>query len=113
MNQKESYQEGNSFRGSVKATVDIKPVPGLKLNAFAALEEADNNNYYYCSQLYDTDLQEAGKATRSRDLSFNQLYEATLDYAGQWGGHTMTAVAGFSYQCFAYDRMNMENVVFA
>ena len=109
MNQKESYQEGNSFRGSVKATVDIKPVPGLKLNAFAALEEADNNNYYYCSQLYDTDLQEAGKATRSRDLSFNQLYEATLDYAGQWGGHTMTAVAGFSYQKFAYDRMNMEN----
>ena len=112
MNQKESYQEGNSFRGSVKATVDIKSVPGLKVNAFAAIEEADNNNYYYCSQLYDTDLQEAGKATRSRDLSFNQLYEATVDYAGQWGGHTMTAVAGFSYQHFFYDRMNMENAGF-
>jgi len=109
MNQKSSYQQGNSFRGSIKATVDIKPVPGLKVNAFAALEENDNKNYYYCSQLYDTDLQEAGKATRSSGMNFNQLYEATVDYAGQWGGHTLTAVAGFSYQKFFYDGFNMEN----
>jgi len=109
MDQKESYQSGNSFRGSVKATVDIKPVPGLKINAFAALEEADNYNYYYCSQLYDTDLQEAGKATRSNSLNFNQLYEATVDYAGQWGGHTLTAVLGFSYQHFYSDGTSMEN----
>ncbi len=109
MNQKESYQSGNSFRGSVKATVDIQPVPGLKVNAFAALEEADNYNHYYCSQLFDSDLQEAGKATRSTNLDFNQLYEATVDYAGQWGGHTMTAVLGFSYQHFFKDNSNMEN----
>lgn len=112
MDQKESNQNGNSFRGSIKATVDIKPVPGLKINAFAALEEADNYNYYYCSQLYDTDLQEAGKATRSNSLNFNQLYEATVDYAGQWGGHTLTAVLGFSYQHFYSDGSNMENAGF-
>lgn len=108
-NQKESYQEGNFFRGSVKATVDIKAVPGLKINGFAAIEEGDNNNYSYTSQKYDTDLEAAGKANRSESRSWNQLYEATIDYAGSWNDHTLTAVAGFSYQKFLYDGMNMEN----
>lgn len=108
-NQKESYQEGNFFRGSVKATIDIKAVPGLKINGFAAIEEGDNNNYSYTSQKYDTDLESAGKANRSNSRSWNQLYEATIDYAGSWNGHTLTAVGGFSYQQFMYDGMNMEN----
>lgn len=108
-NQKESYQQGNYFRGSVKATVDIKAVPGLKANAFVALEEGDNNNYSYTSQLYDTDLESAGKANRSNSMNFNQLYEGTVDYAGSWAGHTLTAVLGFSYQKFFYDGSSMEN----
>ena len=108
-NQKESYQVGNFFRGSVKATIDIKAVPGLKINGFAALEEGDNNNYSYTSQKYDTDLEAAGKANRSESRSWNQLYEATIDYAGSWNNHTLTAVAGWSYQKFLYDGMNMEN----
>ena len=108
-NQKESYQEGNYFRGSVKATVDIKAVPGLKVNAFAALEEGDNYNYYYCSQAYDTDKNEAGKASRETSRSFSQLYEATIDYSGSWNGHNLAAVAGFSYQNFFYDGSNMSN----
>ena len=108
-NQKESYQVGNFFRGSVKATIDIKAVPGLKINGFAALEEGDNNNYSYTSQKYDTDLEAAGKANRSESRSWNQLYEATIDYAGSWNNHTLTAVAGWSYQKFLYDGMDMEN----
>lgn len=108
-NQKESYKEGNFFRGSVKATIDIKAVPGLKINGFVAIEEGDNNSYSYNSQKFDTDLEAAGKANRSNDRSWNQLYEATIDYAGSWNGHTLTAVGGFSYQKFMYDGMNMEN----
>lgn len=108
-NQKESYQEGNFFRGSVKATVDIKAVPGLKINGFAAIEEGDNNNYSYTSQKFDTDKSGAGTASRSGSRNLNQLYEATIDYAGSWAGHTLTTVAGFSYQHFLYDGENMSN----
>lgn len=113
LNQKESYQEGNYFRGSVRATVDIKPVPGLKVSGFAALEEGDNYSYWYNSLLYDTSLGDAGMADRKTDRSLNQLYEATLDYAGQWGAHALTAVAGFSYQKFFYDGSEMKNGGFA
>ena len=108
-NQKESYGEGNYFRGSVKAIVDIKAVPGLKVNALAALEEGDNYNYSYTSQAYDTDLEGAGYANRSNDLNLNQLYEATLDYVGSWNNHTVAAVAGWSYQRFFKDGSNMSN----
>lgn len=109
MNQKESYQEGNYFRGSVRASVNIKPVPGLKVSGFAALEEGDNYNYWYNSLLFDTNLDEAGMAGRKTDKNFNQLYEGTLDYVTQWNAHALTAVAGFSYQRFFYDGSEMKN----
>ena len=100
---KESNKTANEFRGSVKATVDIKAVPGLKLNAFAALEANHYASYSYNSQKYDADREVAGKATQNRDLNLKQLYEATIDYAGSWSGHTLTTVAGWSYQKFFYD----------
>ena len=107
--QKESYGDGNYFRGSIKATVDIKAVPGLKVNALVALEEGDNYNYSYTSQKFDSDKEGAGYASRSNSMNFNQLYEGTIDYVGSWSGHTLAAVVGFSYQNFFYDGANMSN----
>ena len=113
MNQKESFQTGNYFRGSVRATVNIKPVAGLKVNAFAAYELGNNNSYWYNSQKFLTNLDEAGRAGRSTSRNLNQLYELTVDYAGQWGAHSLTAVAGLSYQKFFNDGMDMANQGFA
>ncbi len=112
LNQKESYQTGNYFRGSVKASVNIKAVPGLKVNGFAAFEAGDNYNYSYTSQLYDTDKEGAGNASRNNNMNLNQLYEATIDYVGSWSGHNLVAIAGFSYQKFYYDGSNIDNAGF-
>ena len=111
MNYLNAYKDGNYFRGSLKATVDIKTVPGLKVNAFAAFEEGDNRYYKYVDPLLSSpNAASAGDwANRSMDNNFTQLYEATVDYAGQWGGHTLTAVAGFSYQHFMNDWENIAN----
>ncbi|MGM9791888.1 MAG: SusC/RagA family TonB-linked outer membrane protein [Candidatus Cryptobacteroides sp.] len=108
MNQKESYQTGNYFRGSVKATLNIKPVTGLKLNAFAAFEEGDNNNYW-ANKTINTDLDSSGKAGRGNDNSMNKLFEITADYSRSFGKHNVAAVAGFSYQNFFYDGESIEN----
>ena len=62
-NLKESNAYGNYFRGSVKATVNIKPVEGLKVNVLAALEEGDNVSMWYNSQKYH-DKESAGMAHR-------------------------------------------------
>lgn len=108
MNQKESYQDGNYFRGSLKATLNIKPVEGLKINAFAAFEEGDNNGYW-SNRKITTDLDGSGKAGRNNNKNVSKLFEATADYAHSFGRHNVSAVAGFSYQNFMYDEMSVEN----
>ena len=97
---KESNKVADEFRGSIKATIDIKAVPGLKLNAFAA---NNYSTYAYTSQKYDADMDAAGSASQNRDRNFKQLYEATVDYVGSWQGHALTVVGGWSYQKFLYD----------
>ncbi len=108
MNQKESYKDGNSFRGSVKATLNIKPIEGLKVNAFAALEKGDNYGYWANRQI-TTDLDGSGKAGRTTDSNISKLFEATADYAKSFGRHNVSGVAGFSYQNFMYDGSSIEN----
>jgi TonB-linked SusC/RagA family outer membrane protein len=113
MNQKESYQDGNYFRGSIRPTIFIKPVPGLKISAFAAFEESFNANYWHndimLTDLFLPDTSLARKAGRKGDRSMNQLYEVTIDYANNFGVHNIAAIAGISYQHFEYDGYNLEN----
>ena len=108
MNQKEAYQTGNYFRGSLKATLNILPVEGLKINAFAAFEEGNNAKYWSNKQI-TTDVDGSGKAGRDTDRNFSKLFEITADYAHSFGRHNVAAVAGFSYQNFLYDGMSVEN----
>lgn len=108
MNQKEAYQTGNYFRGSLKATLNILPIEGLKINAFAAFEEGDNAKYWSNKQI-TTDVDGSGKAGRDTDRNFSKLFEITADYAHSFGRHNVAAVAGFSYQNFLYDGMSVEN----
>ena len=108
MMQKESYGDGNFFRGSIKATVNIKPVQGLRISGFAAVEEGDNRNFWYNSTI-NTDETGSGMAGRGSNFSFSKLFEATADYTRTFGKHNIAAVAGFSYQHFLYDGQNIEN----
>ena len=108
MMQKESYGDGNFFRGSIKATVNIKPVKGLRVSGFAAIEEGDNRNYWY-NGVINTDETGSGMAGRGSSFSYSKLFEATADYVRSFDQHNISAVAGFSYQKFLYDGQNIEN----
>ena len=108
MNQKESYQDGNYFRGSIKATVNIKPVQGLRVSGFAAIEEGDNHNYW-SNKTINTDEEGSGMAGRSMSTNFNKLFEVTADYTRSFGRHNIAAVAGFSYQNFYNDGESISN----
>lgn len=108
LNNKESYQQGNYFRGSIKGTINVKPIEGLKINAFGAIEEGDNYNYWANGRL-NKDIEGTGRAGRGTSSSWNRLFEATADYSNTFNGHHIAAVAGFSWQNFLYDGSNMEN----
>lgn len=108
MYNRESYGEGNYFRGSIKGTVNIKPIEGLKVSGFGAIEEGDNHSYWYNGTI-NSDESGSGKAGRNTDTNYNKLFETTVDYVGQWNSHTLSAVAGYSYQNFFYDGMDVSN----
>ena len=108
MNRKESYGDGNYFRGSVKATLNIKPVEGLKINAFGAVEEGDNRNYSY-NHGVNTNLSDSGTAARGNNFSYSRLLEITADYVRNFNGHSLALVGGFSWQNFLYDGADMSN----
>ena len=106
MMNRESYKDGNFFRGSVKASMEL--FEGFKLNAFAAIEEGDNHSYW-ANGIINTDLTGSGKAGRSSDTNISRLYEVTADYVWSYDVHSVTAVAGLSYQNFMYDGMDISN----
>ena len=108
MMQKESYGDGNFFRGSIKATVNVKPVAGLRVSGFAAIEEGDNRNFWY-NKTINTDETGSGMGGRGSNFSFSKLFEITADYSRTFGLHHVAGVAGFSYQKFMYDGQNIEN----
>ena len=108
MRQRESYADGNYFRGSIKATVNILPVKGLKISAFGALEEGDNRNFWSNKQI-NTDLTGSGKAGRGSNFSKNKLFEATAEYTRSFNRHNISAILGFSYQNFLNDGQDMSN----
>lgn len=108
MNQKESYGDGNYFRGSIKATVNILPVKGLKVSAFGAIEEGDNHSYW-ANRTLAGDEASTGKAGRSSNTNYNRLFEITSDYSRSFGKHNIAGVLGFSWQNFMYDGESMSN----
>lgn len=108
MKRKESYGDGNYFRGSVKATVNIKPVEGLKINAFGAMEEGDNRSFSY-NHGVNTDLSDSGTAARGGDFNYSRLLEITADYVHNFNGHSLALVGGFSWQNFLYDGSDISN----
>ena len=108
MNRKESYGDGNYFRGSVKATLNIKPVEGLKINDFGAVEEGDNRNFSY-NHGVNTNLSDSGTAARGNNFSYSRLLEITADYVRNFNGHSLALVGGFSWQNFLYDGADMSN----
>ncbi|MDR0763318.1 MAG: SusC/RagA family TonB-linked outer membrane protein, partial [Bacteroidales bacterium] len=110
MMQKESYQNGNYFRGSIRPVLNILPVEGLRISAFAAMEEGSNYNYWYDGVMNPDNPDKAGRKTSP---NINKLFEATIDYANNFGMHNIAAVAGFSYQNFEYDGSDISNGGFA
>lgn len=106
MNQRESYEDGNFFRGSVKASYKLSD--NLTLNAFGAMEEGDNRSYWYNGEI-NTDKGGSNMGGRNNSMNLNKLLEVTADYVWSQDVHSVTAVAGISYQHFFSDWSNMTN----
>lgn len=107
--QTEDGERIKHINGSIKATLDL--APGLKTSGFFGFQRRDVISYYYQSR--DAFLSringQNGNANRSTTFSYDRTFEYTLDYAKRFNKHSITALAGYSYQDFMSENFNASN----
>lgn len=102
--------EYKNLLSSFKATYEI--IPGLKTSAFVALEKNDmqRNQYYQRIEYSSVKDGNGGTAEKKYEKWSNRTFEWTADYNTSIDGvHNITALLGYSYQDFEYERMRMKN----
>ncbi len=97
---KTSGKEYNRFMGDFRVTLEL--LPGLKGSVMGALKKQSDLFRYYESRISEGSEErgDSGTAQRRTDASTDKTLETTIDYSGQTGKHSYSAVVGYSYQDF-------------
>lgn len=102
--------EYKNLLSSFKATYEI--IPGLKTSAFVALEKNDQqrNQYYDRGEYSSVKDGSNGAAEKKYEKWTNRTFEWTADYnTSIQDVHNITALLGYSYQDFEFEKMRMKN----
>jgi TonB-linked SusC/RagA family outer membrane protein len=97
---KEESRDGETddFGGNVRASLNIPFVRGLKWDNFISYEKSRWETNRYRTRYYPSAIGSDGIASIENGSSNKLQYESTVNYLNSWGGHTIQALAGYSYQ---------------
>lgn len=93
--------ESRFLNADVKATLDL--IPGLKASALLAMDRYENSRFNYLPSDARASILGGykGAAGRKEVVNMNRMLETTIDYSLQHvENHSLSAVAGYSYQDF-------------
>lgn len=104
-------RDQQTLSGDAKFTLEL--YKGLKISAFGALIRNNFNDRAYRyrdSRSSQVDYNGGGYASKANQVDFNKTFESTLDYSTNFGeDHSLTALAGYSYQYFTTEAFNVNN----
>ena len=89
------------FRTFGNTYLTYEPLPGLKLKTLLGGDVSTNYfDFYNPSAIggYRAAAPKPAVATENRDFLVNYLTENTVNYAHQWGQHSLEVLGGFTYQ---------------
>lgn len=110
---RQSARDQQSFSGD--ARLQFKVIEGLKVSAFGSyLRDTWNDREFRGTKDWDqrvnSDYLGTAYAFKRNELNWSKTFESTIDYATNFGDkHNFTALLGYSYQDFAYERFQMSN----
>ncbi|MBR1573963.1 MAG: SusC/RagA family TonB-linked outer membrane protein [Bacteroidales bacterium] len=81
-----------------RATLNIKPVKGLKWDNFISFNSERYESRDYKTRYYPGETGKKGTAEISNAVGSNLQYESTLQYSGNFGDHHVQAVLGYTWQ---------------
>ena len=112
LNEKEAYNDVDNFQGSIRATLNILPIKGLKWDNFISYGNERYESREYLTKYYPSALGQKGVAYISNSYSSDVQYESTLQYSNTFGKHSVQGILGYTFQETNSRSAAMENYGF-
>ena len=112
LNEKDASNDVDNFQGSVRATLNILPVKGLKWDNFISYGNERYESREYLTKYYPSALGQKGVAYISNSYSSDVQYESTLQYSNVFGKHSVQGILGYTFQETNSRSSSMENYGF-
>lgn len=112
LNERENETTVDNFGVTIRATLNILPVKGLKWDNFISWQAERYESREYSTKYYPSLIGKDGKAYISNSSSSNLQWESTVQYSRMFGKHSIQAIAGYTYQQNKSQNADMENTGF-
>ncbi|HBG40655.1 MAG TPA: SusC/RagA family TonB-linked outer membrane protein, partial [Porphyromonadaceae bacterium] len=105
----------NQQTTSADLRLQLQLLENWSVAAFGSYDRNTYNNRYYRSSKdwenrVGTDYQGMGYASKENYLDWRKTFEMTTDYRKTFNHtHTITAMAGYSYQYYTFEKFNVNN----
>ncbi|MBO4557219.1 MAG: SusC/RagA family TonB-linked outer membrane protein [Bacteroidales bacterium] len=111
---KERYasNETSTVAASVRATLNILPIPGLKWDNFLSYSDEKYFGSEYKTSFYPGSVGKNGVAYASANAYDNLQWESTVQYSRMFGDHSIQSILGYTWQKQMNWSSNMENYGF-
>ena len=109
INERSASTINDQFGGNARATLNIKPVKGLKADAFLSLQREKNESQSYRTSFYPSIIGTDGLAEISHYAANNIQFEATLQYIRDFGLNHIQAILGYTYEYGEDNSSSMSN----
>ena len=103
-------RESREMMGSMKASIDL--FGGLRATGMASYYQWSNNRGAYYGRYYPINFGTNGSAEIDKNSWSNKIFEGNLDYRKTFGGHSVQAIAGYSFSEGEYESSWAENILF-
>ena len=112
LNERFANSETGTFAGSLRATLNILPIKGLKWDNFISYSDEKYFSQEYKTSYYPGSVGKKGVGYSSADAYDDFQWESTVQYSNMFGAHSIQGILGYTWQ----EKMNwstsMENYGF-
>jgi len=112
INERYATNETSTVAASVRATLNILPIQGLKWDNFLSYSDEKYFGSEYKTSYYPGSVGKGGVAYTSANAYDNLQWESTLQYSRMFGDHSFQGILGYTWQKQMNWSSNMENYGF-
>ena len=112
LNEKDAHNDVDNLSSSIRATLNILAVKGLKWDNFISYGNERYESREYLTKYYPSAIGQNGVAYISNSYSSDLQYESTLQYSNTFGKHSVQGILGYTFQETNSRSASMENYSF-